>query len=102
MNRDDVVSKVVELLQLHKDGLRGSLHQEPYKADAFKVFAEAFNSGLIESQGQADYLSADALLNILNSRAPELVTQEAWDILYRFWTDWDYAWKNADKLHRGS
>lgn len=101
MKRDEVVSKIVELLRLHKDGLRGSLHQEPYKGDAFNIFADAFNNGLIGSPSQSDYLSADALRNELDSRAPELVEQEAWGILNRFWADWTYAWDNADKLHHG-
>jgi len=100
MDRKELLDKLVELLQQHKDGSRGSIHQEPYKSDFFRLFAAAFNGGLIDSPGQSDYLSADALTDAVGGRSPELLDQESWHTLYRFWSDWTYAWRNANLMTR--
>ncbi len=41
MERSEIIDGVVDLLRLHNDGLRGTIHQEPYKGDFFKLFAAA-------------------------------------------------------------
>ena len=95
-----MLDQIEELLRQHKDGLRGSLHQEPYKGDLFRLFAAAFNGGLIDSANQSDYLSADALTDTLATRAPKLLDQESWHNLRRFWSDWTYAWQQVHLLNR--
>jgi hypothetical protein len=91
VNRDDIVDEIARLLHEHIDGYRGTIHQEPY--DFFRLFAAAFNAGLIESPGRSLYLSADALADILATRAPETVECETFRSLHAFWHEWTYAWK---------
>ena len=97
VNREELLTQIEELLRQHKDGLRGSVHQEPYKGDFFRLFAAAFNGGLL-TVGHPGYLSADALTDILTSRAPELVDDEAWQILHGCWQEWTYAWRHVGLL----
>ena len=85
------------LLRQHKDGVRGSIHQEPYKGDFFELFAIAFNGGLITSGGQPGYLSADALADIINERAPDVTDSHAFGHLHTFWREWAYAWRRCDE-----
>ena len=98
MTHEEIIEGVIKLLRAHKDGLRGSIHQDPYKSDFFKLFAAAWNAGLIECSGRLNYLSADALTDIVVSRAPELVDDATWDNLRRFWQEWTYAWKHRSEL----
>lgn len=100
MNRTDLIESIVKLLEQHKNGMRGSIHQEPYKSDFFQIFSCAFNAGFIDSPNQSDYLSADALADTINSRAPELFDCESWHDLYRFWSEWTYAWRQIHLFSR--
>jgi hypothetical protein len=96
MNYDAIVNGVIELLRQHGAERRGSIHQEPYKGDFFKLFATAYNAGLIESASQTNYLSADAPADIIASRAPEVLDGETWGDLRTFWQEWTYAWRQRD------
>ncbi len=101
MERSEIIDGVVDLLRLHNDGLRGTIHQEPYKGDFFKLFAAAFNAGLIESPAaKAGYLSADALASALGDRAPEIPTNQTYYDLLTFWKEWTYAWHRCADLKR--
>jgi len=100
MTREEVLDKIERLLRLSKDGTRGSIDHEPNKGDLFRLFAAAFNSGLIDSSGQSGNLQADTLANTLANRAPELTDQVAWQTLYSFWSAWTYAWQQAHLLNR--
>ncbi|HEX3505484.1 MAG TPA: hypothetical protein VHU22_19030 [Xanthobacteraceae bacterium] len=93
MTKDEIVDGVIELLRQHKEGLRGSIHQDPYKHDFFVLFAEAFNGGMM--RGHEDVLYADGLVNSVTVRAPDLCEGEAWRALYTFWADWTYAWEHV-------
>jgi hypothetical protein len=93
MTKDEIVDGVIELLRQHKEGLRGSIHQDPYKDDMFALFADAFNGGMM--RGHEDVLCADALVNLITVRAPDLCEGEAWRTLYTFWAEWTYAWQHA-------
>lgn len=93
MDYDQIVQEIAGLLRQHMDGLRGTIHQEPYKGDFFRLFAAAFNAGLMESQGEGNYLSADALRDVLAARAPETLECKEFHELHTFWKEWTYAWK---------
>ena len=52
MNNNAIVERVIELLRGHQNeargvSMRGSISQEPYKADFFKVFADFKGPALI-------------------------------------------------------
>lgn len=93
MSRDEIIDGVIQLLRDHKEGHRGSIHQEPYKRDFFALFAEAYNAGMMGGRSD-DVLSADALATSITERAPELVEDRTWEALYRFWLEWTYAWRH--------
>ena|SRR6202049_2929495 len=65
MNREEIIDHIIALLRQHEENenkvrLRGSIHQEPYKVDFFKLFAAAFNAGMMANDPQPqDYLSAE-------------------------------------------
>ena len=82
MTKDEIVDEVISLLRDHKAGRRGSIHQDPYKHDFFRLFATAYNAGMMKS-GSPDFLRADALTEMIATRAPELVEGEVWQGLYR-------------------
>jgi hypothetical protein len=100
MNHEQIVDGVIELLRQHERGVRGSIHQEPYKGDFFRLFAAAFNAGLIESPGQTNYLSADALTDIVVVKAPELANSKTSHTLHSFWSDRTYAWRRHGEFQR--
>ena len=95
MMRNEILEKVILLLRQHKDGSRGSIHQEPWKADFFMIFAEAYNAGMMH--GTDGLLTADALTASVTDRAPELAEGQTWEALHRFWSDWTYAWAHAGR-----
>jgi hypothetical protein len=97
--RDEIVGGVITLLRQHQNNLRGSFHQEPYKGDFFRLFAAAYNGGLID-QGQPNYLSADALTDVITARDPDVLDTKAWRDLHSAWQDWTYAWRRSDELER--
>lgn len=100
MDREQVIREISNLLSQHIKGCRGSIHQEPYKGDFFRLFATAFNAGLIESPGQPGHLSADALTDILSEKFPETVDNETFHNLHTFWQEWTYAWKRCSEIRR--
>lgn len=100
MSKEAIVQAIEDLLRQHKDGLRGSVHQEPYKGDIFRQFSAAYNEGLLDrSIASADYLSADVLADILVSRAPDLLIHNALREIQTFWLEWTYAWHHARLKH---
>jgi len=97
-SRNEIVDDVIELLRQHNENRRGYIHQEPYKADFFRLFAAAFNGGMMNRFD--DCLYADALGDSIADRAPDVLGTKTWDELYSMWGAWTYAWKQADQLHR--
>jgi hypothetical protein len=97
MTLEEVIGGVIELLRQHKDGLRGNLQQEPYKGDFFKLFATAFNKSL---RGQNDYLTGDALRDVVVSRAPEVVDDKVLENLSSLWREWSYAWERRSEIQK--
>jgi hypothetical protein len=98
VSTNEIVDPVIELLRQHNENLRGTIHQEPYKGDFFRLFADAFNSGMMSRYH--DCLYADALRDAINERAPDMLDTKTWHELYSMWSAWTYAWQHAEKLHR--
>jgi hypothetical protein len=97
MNYEEIVESIIGLLRQHSDGLRGTIYQEPYKWDFFRLFTVAFNAGLLERTAQREYLSADALNDLLVSRSPDVLESDACKNLYTFWQEWTYAWRRRSE-----
>ena len=96
MDREEIIDGVIELLRRYKDV--GSIHQEPYKGDFFKLFAAAFNSGLMASPQPAGYLSADALSHVIVERDPDVAEDKIFPNVLTFWQEWTYAWQRRDQI----
>ena len=99
MNRDELVDQLITLLRQHKAEQRGSIHQEPYKGDFFRLFAVAYNAGMMRSDAPKS-ARADALIVPFVSRAPELIEGPVWETFHQFWSDWTYAWDHANQIKR--
>jgi hypothetical protein len=97
VNHDEIVEGIIALLRQHSDGSRGTIHQEPYKGNFFRLFAVAFNTGLLERTAQREYLSADSLTDILTARSPEVVNSETFKNLHTFWQEWTHAWRRRSE-----
>ena len=97
MTHEEIVEAIIGLLRQHSDGSRGTIHQEPYKGDFFRLFAAAFNAGLLESTAQREYLSADSLRDILAARSAEVVNSGTFENLHTFWQEWTYAWRRRSE-----
>jgi len=99
MTREQIIEEVVWLLDRQLGSGIGSIHQEPYKGDVFKLFAEAYNQGFIEDES----LVADALQNIVIARWFSHNENEDknrtyfLDKLHTCWHEWQYAWNHCDK-----
>ena len=98
MTRSEIVDEIIKLLRNHKTGTRGSIHQDPYKHDFFRLFATAYNAGMMKRSDEVLY--ADALAGMIVARAPELAKGDVWANLYAFWSEWTYAWKHVSELQR--
>jgi|SRR6516165_1712679 hypothetical protein len=96
-DRNEIIDEVIELLHQHKDKLRGTIHQDPYKGDFFRLFAAAFNAGMMSRYH--DCLYADALVDAIRDRAPDVLDTPTWHTLYAMWGAWTYAWQRANELH---
>ncbi len=98
--REDVLKEVVELLEQHRRGSRGSMHQEPYKGDIFKVFARAYNGGLLVDE-ERRHLRGDALYQAIIERRPvaddDTKKQQLLEQLDTMWREWTYAWERCDR-----
>ncbi len=90
MKETEIVDAVIELLREHAS----EIHQDPYKHDFFRLFAAAYNAGMIHGGGQS-FLRLNALIF---ARAPQLAAGSAWDNLYQFWSEWTYAWDHVSEL----
>jgi hypothetical protein len=54
----------------------------------------------IKVRRQSGNLHADAVVNTLTNRAPELTDQVAWHTFYSLWAAWTYAWQQVQLLNR--
>jgi hypothetical protein len=98
MTKEELVGEMIRLPRNHQDGLAGSIHQDPYKSDFFRLFARAYNAGMMHRADNSARM--DALVSPLVARAPKLIEGKTWDALYQFWSEWTYAWDHAGQLNR--
>ena len=70
MDYDETIQKVLSLLVWHIKG-DAYIGQEPYKADFFKVFKEAYRGGYcdLDRRRLGQFLTADSLTEIINTRS---------------------------------
>ena len=98
MTGEEIIRRIQEYLEQHRQGTRGHITQDPYKEDIFKLFREAYEGGYFNI-GSNPRLTGDAIRDILNERwIKSLEMQDrmaAADILERLlsmWSEWKYAW----------
>jgi hypothetical protein len=97
MTQEEIITRLVDQLDFHLRGEFGSVHQNPYKNDIFKLFREAYISGYCEHTSRP-LLTGDALRDALqvrwNTGGADKKTQRqklANDVL-TMWDEWRYAW----------
>lgn len=99
MTQEEIVRELVNYLEQHLSGVRGSMDQEPYKGDFFRLFKEAFQQGYFDSG--RPILTAGALIDILATRwltgdSQDELKEELIDSLYTKWAEWRYAWEHYE------
>ena len=67
MTQEEIITRLIDLLDLHLQGGFGSIHQDPYKNDIFKLFREAYRKRYFESFSRPR-LTGDALRDTLPVR----------------------------------
>ena len=67
MTQEEIITRLIDLLDLHLQGGFGSIHQDPYKNDIFKLFREAYRKRYFESFSKPR-LTGDALRDTLQVR----------------------------------
>src|SRR4030095_12873473 len=82
MTQEEIITRLIDLLDLHLQGGFGSIHQDPYKNDIFKLFREAYRKRYFESFSRPR-LTGDALRDTLEVR-------------------WGYRQRNSKTRPRGS
>jgi hypothetical protein len=97
MTQEEIITRLIDCLDFHLRGEFGSVHQNPYKNDIFKLFREAYNSGYCEHTSRP-LLTGDGLRDALqvrwNTGGADKKTQRqklANDVL-TMWDEWRYAW----------
>ena len=91
---EKVIKDLIAFLRLHTTTLPGtSMHQEAYKNDVFRLFAAAYNAGLMnQSPEPSRFLRADALRIIIVERAEDVADSDKLATILDFWREWTYAW----------
>ena len=97
MTRDEIVTELLCLLDMHLKGARGYMGQRGYKEDFFKLFKDAYSAGYFTP---VPNMRADNLRNELLSRWSSLTDGrdnekvrliEQWSAM---WDEWRYALDN--------
>ncbi len=98
MTREEIIKEVIWFLDRQLGGGIGSIHQEPYKGDVFKLFAQAYNQGFVRD----GTLVADALQETVKEQWFTHDENEDKNRMYFLgrlhtcWHDWQYAWNHSD------
>jgi hypothetical protein len=95
MNREDLILKIIKYLRSWKNA---NIDQEPYKGDLFKIFADAFNDGMLTCK---DDLNVDRLTRLILDFGEDVVDVSHpytnWNKFRESWDEWTYAWIHASK-----
>ncbi len=97
MTAEEIIDALEEYMDQHVLNYRGSIHQDPYKSDFFRLFAAAYNGGHL-SVDSSPRLTAGGLRDALEPRIPELLALPLAQELLVFWQEWSYAWDHASEL----
>jgi hypothetical protein len=102
MTHDQILAAVVAYLDSQRRGGTGSLYEEPYRMVLFKLFAEAYNQGLITNGS----LVADKLHDSVKERWLKHDEDEDkkrlpyLDKVHMAWYEWQYAWQHSAMQRR--
>ena len=64
MTQEEIITRLIDLLDLHLQGGFGSVHQDPYKNNIFKLFREAYRKRYFDPFSRPR-LTGDALRDAL-------------------------------------
>ena len=106
MTTEEILDRINQYLDQHISGISGSIHQEPYTGDLFKLFAVAYANR--ESAGpSAPCITSDGLIEAIGARSQQADVPEHYqkkiELLRKLgamWKEWDYAWEMYPQLHR--
>lgn len=96
MTAEQILDAIEEYMDQHVLNVRGSIHQDPYKSDFFRLFAEAYNEGYMSLESQPR-LTAAGLGDALRLRIPDVLELPLAQELLVFWHEWTYAWDRTDR-----
>ena len=95
LSQNDILSRLNEIIDGHTgdDKGYGSIHQDPYKSDVFRLFTQAFKQNM-------DIAMADALCDKLAEKYPPHYEQtklknETLVLIASWWREWRYALKHS-------
>lgn len=95
MTQEEIITRLIDHLDLYLTGGFGSVHQDPYKSDIFKLFREAYNNGYCEHPS-SPLLTGDALRDTLqvlwDTGGEETQRQKLANEVLTMWDEWRYAW----------
>jgi hypothetical protein len=102
MQSEEILDALEEYLGQYVGGTRGLAWQEPYRADLFKLFLQAYKQGYVQSAGPAP-LSGGAIRDEILARSqPTNPSQDQRDFLDQIVILWD-AWTYAlDRYREGA
>ena len=101
MTQEEIIERLIELLDQHLKDVRGYIGQEPYKGDFFKLFKEAYRNRYFDVQADP-LLTGDSLRDIVVARwftgedAEDERRQQLMDQLFPKWDEWRYAWDHYE------
>lgn len=108
MNADEILDRIDRYLDQHLDpaGGRGSIYQDPYKSDFFKLCLEAYQRDYFEPSSKPR-LTGDAMADTFWERWMSLGKErqeEKFKLLkdvIAMWDEWHYALENIryEKLY---
>jgi hypothetical protein len=99
---EQILKKVIAYLNHQLRGGLGSIHQEPYRMDLFKLFAEAYNQGLITNGALVADRVRTSVMEQWFTHNEEKDKERLYylDKVHEAWDEWQYAWQHADMKKR--
>lgn len=97
MNEEEILTRMIFLLEAHYEGSLGSMHQRDYKDSFFTLFRDAYRQGFLDESCSPRF-TADALRDILQERwirskdkSSQAKANNHLETLLRMWREWQYA-----------
>lgn len=97
MTQEEIIASLIEYFDAHLNGVRGSVHQNPYKSDFFLLFKEAYDRDYFDFSS-SPRLTGDALRDILAERwlrghyDVDEDRLKLMETVLTMWDEWRYAW----------